>query len=193
MCPVPVCVLATATSLRLDERLGAMHKGERLHHARQPPAVLDPRGSTGGVLRTGLCVALHCWVAPDSVMFVNIFFFFLRVFEFSRREGCWCRQLIRLQSPSDRKKSQRLALRKDCRASSTGRVTRQGGKRRVGEYRQLASLRRTGMKENTVRLVPQCASKGGGTPALWEESLAGEETTRTCQSSTGKTDRERGQ
>ena len=30
---------------------------------------------------------------------------------------------------------------------------------RVGECKQLASLRRTGMKENIERLVPQCASE----------------------------------
>ena len=51
-----------------------MHKGERLHHARQPPAVLA-HGGAQGVLRTDLWMALHCWVAPDSIMFVNIFLF----------------------------------------------------------------------------------------------------------------------
>ena len=68
--------------------------------------------------------------------------------------------MIRAQSPSDRKKLQRLALRKDHRASATGSVTRQGGKYRAGEYRQLTSLRRTGLEENTGRLVPQRVSKG---------------------------------
>ena len=64
------------------------------------------------------------------------------------------------KSESQKERPQRPAVRKDSRASSTGRVTRQGGMYRAGEYRQLTSVRRTGTKENAERLVPQGASKG---------------------------------